>query len=71
VTPLVEITAPGNAPVILSEMSTDAALTDPIALRLWAQPIGEPVSVSGDVENDVREMNNLRQGEKMKALTLQ
>jgi len=41
VTPLVEITAPGNAPVILSEMSTDAALTDPIALRLWANLLAD------------------------------
>ena len=36
VTPLVEIKKDGDAPVILSEMSIDAALTDPIALRLWA-----------------------------------
>ena len=36
VTPLVEIQPEGAAPVILSEMSVEAALTDPIALRLWA-----------------------------------
>ncbi len=36
VTPLVSITKPDHAPVILSEMSMEAALTDPIALRLWA-----------------------------------
>jgi len=36
VAPLVQIQAEGSAPVILSEMSVDVALTDPIALRLWA-----------------------------------
>jgi hypothetical protein len=36
VTPLVEIRSPKNAPVILSEMSMEAALADPMALRLWA-----------------------------------
>ena len=35
VTPLVSIRQ-GDGRVILSEMSIDAALTDPIALRLWA-----------------------------------
>ncbi|WP_168442037.1 glycosyl hydrolase 2 galactose-binding domain-containing protein [Pontiella desulfatans] len=36
VTPLVQIRSDGTAPVLLSEMSAEAALTDPIALRLWA-----------------------------------
>ena len=43
VTPLVSIQQEGSAPVILSEMSIDAALTDPVALRLWANLLsGEP-----------------------------
>ncbi|MCU0857537.1 MAG: hypothetical protein MUC65_03930 [Pontiellaceae bacterium] len=36
VTPLVAIQQAGSTPVILSEMSIDTALTDPVALRLWA-----------------------------------
>jgi hypothetical protein len=39
VTPLVSIRKNGQTPVILSEMSVKAALTDPIALRLWANLI--------------------------------
>jgi hypothetical protein len=35
-TPLVEIHENGSVPVILSEMSIRDALTDPVALRLWA-----------------------------------
>jgi hypothetical protein len=36
VTPLVEIRPEGKTSVILSEMSVEAAMNDPIALRLWA-----------------------------------
>jgi hypothetical protein len=36
VTPLVEIRPEGKTSVILSEMSVEAAMNDPVALRLWA-----------------------------------
>ena len=42
VAPLVQIQAEGSALVILSEMSIDAALTDPIGLRLWANLLKTP-----------------------------
>jgi hypothetical protein len=41
VAPLVLIHRKGGVPVILSEMSVEAALTDPLALRLWANLVSE------------------------------
>ena len=41
VAPLVEIRMEDAAPVILSEMSIEAALEDPVAVRLWANLLSD------------------------------